>query len=59
MQSLRKPIRGHRCEHHFATFIFLSFHLNFHYLKYSDSVVSENALPENGVLIYSKVFYTS
>ena len=37
-------------------FSFLKFYLKLQYLKYSDSVVSENALPENAVLLYSKVF---
>ena len=42
----------------FATFVFWSFQLQLQYFKCSESVVSENkhALPENIVLVYSKVF---
>ena len=43
----------------FATFGFLSFQLKLQYFKYASSVFSENnhALPENIVLIYSKIFF--
>ena len=43
----------------FATFVFWSFQLKVQYFKYSWSVLSENshALPENIVLIYSKIFF--
>ena len=45
----------------FATFGFLSFQLKVQYFNYSSSVFSENshALPENIVLIYSKIFFNT
>ena len=43
----------------FATFVFWSFHLKLPYFKSSQSVVFENnhVLPENFVLMYSKIFF--
>ena len=45
----------------FATFVFWSFQLKLQYFEYSSSVFCENshALPENIVLIYSKIFFNS
>ena len=45
----------------FATFVFLSFQLKLPYFKSSESDVSENnhVLPENIVLMYSKIFLNS
>ena len=45
----------------FATFVFWCFQLKLQYFKYSSSIFSANihALPENIVLIYSKIFFNS
>ena len=45
----------------FATFVFWSFQFKLPYYKCSESVVSENnrVLPENIVLLHSKIFLNS